>query len=132
MGGPFWAHKDAGGWSIPKGEYDPETEDPLSAALREFTEEVGVTAPVGEPIDLGVHAQPSGKRVRAYAVMADPDLGFVASNTFTMEWPRGSGRVQEFPEIDRAEWFALEEARLRVVSGQIPIIDALARHLGRI
>ena len=129
MGGPFWARRDAGGWSIPKGEYDPQTEDALAAALREFAEEIGAPAPVGEPIDLGVHAQPSGKRVQAYAVPADPELRFVASNTFEMEWPRGSGQVQAFPEIDRAQWFALVAARHKVVNGQVPILDTLAERL---
>ena len=129
MGGPFWARRDLGGWSIPKGEFDPAGEDPLIAALREFVEEIGVPAPTGTPIDLGVHVQRGGKRVHAFAVEADPTLAFLASNTFPLEWPRGSGRIQQFPEIDRAQWFELDEARRRVVSGQVPILDALAARL---
>lgn len=129
MGGPFWARRDEGGWSIPKGLYDADREDALAAARREFAEEIGVSAPSGEVIDLGEHVQRSGKLVRAFAVRAVGPLRFVASNTFPLEWPRGSGRIQEFPEIDRAEWFALPEARRKVVSGQVPILDALVARL---
>ncbi len=125
MGGPFWQHKDEGGWSIPKGEYDQAVEAPQDVARREFAEEIGVPAPEGDLLDLGVFIQPSRKRIRAYAVQADAGLRYVASNTFELEWPRGSGRISAFPEIDRAAWFGLDEARAKVVKGQIPILDAL-------
>jgi predicted NUDIX family NTP pyrophosphohydrolase len=125
MGGPFWQHKDDRGWSIPKGEYDAGAEAPWDVARREFAEEIGVPAPQGDVLDLGVFAQPSGKRIRAYAVPAGPDLRYLASNTFELEWPRGSGKISAFPEIDRAAWFGVEEARRKVVPGQIPILDAL-------
>jgi predicted NUDIX family NTP pyrophosphohydrolase len=128
MGGPFWAHRDRGAWSIPKGEYDPSDELPEDVARREFLEEIGVPAPEGELLDLGVQPQPSGKRVRTFAVAAPAtaEIRYVRSNEFTLEWPRGSGALRSFPEIDRAEWFPLDEARRRVVSGQVPILDALA------
>ena len=130
MGGPFWARRDAGAWSIPKGEFDPDAESALTAALREFAEEIGIPAPTGDPLDLGVHVQRGGKRVHAFAVPGRPDdVRFVASNTFRLEWPRGSGRIVEFPEIDRAAWFPLEHARTRVVSGQVAILDALKTQL---
>lgn len=119
MGGPFWARKDEAAWSVIKGEYDPETEDAQAAAVREFAEETGQPAPTGELLDLGEVKQSGGKRVRAWAVEA-PDLdpaGFV-SNTFTVEWPPRSGRQQEFPEIDRAEWMPLEVAETRLVKAQ--------------
>ncbi len=132
MGGPFWARRDVGGWSIPKGEYDPGEEQPFDVARREFAEEIGVPAPRGEVIDLGVAVQPSGKRVRTFAVPADESLGFVASNEFELEWPRGSGVVRRFPEIDRAQWFPLAQARTKVVSGQVPILDALRARLAEL
>jgi predicted NUDIX family NTP pyrophosphohydrolase len=126
MGGPFWARRDAGGWSIPKGEYDAATEVPLDVARREFAEEIGVPAPSGPVLDLGEWRQPSGKRVRAFAVAAGEErVRYVGSNTFQLEWPPGSGRVGVFPEIDRAEWRTLADARRLVVSGQVPILDAL-------
>lgn len=126
MGGPFWESKDNGGWSIPKGEYDAAAEDPLQAARREFVEEIGVPAPVGDLIDLGVHVQPSGKRIRCFAVAAPESVRFVASDEFSLEWPRGSGIVRSYPEIDRAGWFPLAEARRKLVPGQVPILQALA------
>ena len=130
MGGPFWARKDEGAWSIPKGEFDPDAESALTAARREFAEEIGVPAPPGDPLDLGVHVQRGGKRVHAFAVPGHPDdVRFVASNTFGLEWPRGSGRIVEFPEIDRAAWFPIEDARTRVISGQVGILDALETHV---
>ncbi len=129
MGGPFWASKDAGGWSIPKGEYDAATEVPYEAARREFAEEIGAPAPEGEVIDLGSQTQPSGKSIRTFAVEADDAVRYVVSNEFSMEWPRGSGEVRSFPEIDRAGWFSLPEARHKVVRGQVPILDALAQAL---
>jgi predicted NUDIX family NTP pyrophosphohydrolase len=128
MGGPIWASRDDGGWSIPKGEYDAAAEDPMEAARREFAEEIGVPAPAGAVIDLGVHLQPSGKQVRCFAVAvaAQESARYVASNEFTLEWPRHSGIVRSYPEIDRAEWFPLSEARHKLVSGQVPILNALA------
>lgn len=131
MGGPYWAHRDAGAWSIPKGEYDEAAEDPRDAARREFAEEIGVPAPDGELLDLGTHVQPGGKRVRAYAVTAPLSLAFVASNLFELEWPPGSGRIRAFPEVDRAAWFDLGTARRKVLSGQIPILDAFDRAVTR-
>jgi predicted NUDIX family NTP pyrophosphohydrolase len=130
MGGPFWARRDAGGWSIPKGEYTLGDEAPVDVARREFAEETGVPPPEGDLIDLGVFVQPSGKQITAFAVPAEASLAFVASNEFALEWPSGSGTVRSFPEIDRAEWFPLAEARRKVVGGQVPILDALARALG--
>ena len=124
MGGPFWARKDAGAWSVPKGEYDPE-EDPLAAARREFTEEMGSPPPHGTPVELGTVRQSSGKRLTVFALAGDLDADAIVSNTFPLEWPRGSGRVQEFPEIDRAAWFGLTDARHAVVRGQVPFLDLL-------
>ena len=125
MGGPFWSHRDDGAWSIPKGLYDPAVEDPLAAARREFAEEIGVAAPDGEAVDLGEFVQPSGKRVRTFAQQVHEPVEFVASNHFELEWPRGSGVLASFPEIDRAAWFPIEAARTKVVGGQVPILDAL-------
>ena len=125
MGGPFWARKDNGAWSIPKGEIDDESEDPLQVALREFEEEIGRPPPAGDYRPLGDFRQRSGKVVTAYALEADMDVASISSNTFSLEWPKGSGRTQQFPEIDRAAWFSPEEARDKLVNGQIPIVDAL-------
>lgn len=125
MGGPLWRSKDEGGWSIPKGLYQPD-EPPELAARREFAEEIGVLAPAGELLDLGECRQRSGKVIRTFAVAAPADLAFVASNEFQMEWPRGSGRVVSYPEIDRAQWFPLAVAERKLVSGQVPILQALA------
>lgn len=124
MGGPFWAKKDNGGWSIPKGEYEPP-EEPLAAAVREFEEEMGSPAPSGPYLALGELKQPSGKIVTTFAVPGDFELAGFASNLFTMEWPRGSGRLQQFPELDRAGWFPLDQAAVKLVKGQIPILQAL-------
>jgi predicted NUDIX family NTP pyrophosphohydrolase len=129
MGGPFWARKDARAWSIPKGEYD-STEDPLAAARREFEEEIGSPAPQGAVLYLGEQRQPGGKVIVTYAVEGDVDLSGFRSNTFAMEWPRGSGRIQEFPEVDRAEWMSISRAREMLVKGQVPILDALQDRLG--
>ncbi len=130
MGGPFWAHKDAGAWSIAKGECEP-SEDPLAAARREFTEETGLQPPAGEPIDLGsVRQRAAGKVVQAWAIEADLDATRITSNTFEVEWPRGSGRLESFPEVDRAGWFDLAGAREKLVPGQLPFLTALARKLG--
>jgi predicted NUDIX family NTP pyrophosphohydrolase len=129
MGGPFWARKDEGAWSIPKGELD-EGEEPLAAALREFAEEMGRPAPNGPTVELGEFRQPSGKRVIAFARAADFDAGEISGNTFEMEWPPRSGRRQSFPEIDRAEWMSPEVARVRLVRGQIAVLDALMASAG--
>lgn len=127
-GGPFWARKDAGAWSIPKGELDPD-EDPLAAALREFAEELGCHPPTGEPEPLGEVRQRSGKVVVAWAIEGDLDVTSITSNSVTTEWPRGSGRQITFPEVDRAEWFDLETAHQKLLEAQRPLLDALLRVL---
>ena len=129
MGGPFWARKDDGAWSIPKGEFEPP-EEPLDAARREFEEEMGSPPPSGPYLPLGDARQSTGKIVTAYAVQGDYDLDGFTSNLFELEWPRGSGRIQEFPELDRAAWFTPEVATTKLVKGQIPIIAALVAGLG--
>jgi predicted NUDIX family NTP pyrophosphohydrolase len=126
-GGPFWARKDDGAWSIPKGEY-PQDEDPWAAAQREFSEELGLAVPAGPRIDLGALKQPSGKVVTAFAVRGDLDVGDARSNTFELEWPKGSGRVREFPEVDRVEWFTVAQARSKVLKGQRAYLDLLMAH----
>ena len=128
MGGPFWARKDAHAWSIPKGEYT-EDEDPLAAALREFAEEMGTPAPAADYLHLGEFRQSSGKIITVYAGEQDFQPESIASNTFPLEWPKGSGRIQHYPEIDDARWFPVPEARLKLVKGQVPILDALANHV---
>ena len=127
-GGPFWARKDDGAWTIPKGEY-LEQEEPVAAAYREFEEEIGVSPPPGEPLDLGAARLSSGKIVTCFAVEGDVDLEGFQSNTFELEWPRGSGKVAAFPEVDRAEWFRLEAARVKLTVGQLPFLDRLSAHL---
>ena len=127
-GGPFWAKKDDGAWSIPKGEYD-EGEEALAVAKREFAEEVGAV-PDGEFIDLGEVIQPGRKRVRALALEGDFDVSRLQSNTFEIEWPPKSGRKQTFPEVDRAEWFAPEVARRKILAGQRPFIERLLARVG--
>src|SRR5215469_3471030 len=124
-GGPFWAKKDLGAWSIPKGEY-AEGQDPLSAARREFEEETGFVA-VGELLELGAVKQAGGKIVSAWAFEGDCDPADLRSNVFEMEWPPRSGRIAEFPEVDHAEWFSLAEARERILEGQVPLLAALER-----
>ena len=126
-GGAFWARKDKGAWSIPKGEL-AEDEDPLQGALREFAEETGHHV-TGEFIALDPLRQPGGKLVYAWAVEADFDPAQLRSNTFSMEWPPRSGRQASFPEIDRAAWFGLDEARSRILIGQVGFLDALAARL---
>lgn len=128
MGGPFWANKDDRAWSIPKGECE-EGEDSLATARREFEEELGSPPPDGDVISLGEQRQPSGKVITTYAVQGDFDLSGFQSNTFAMEWPRGSGRVQEFPEMDQAEWMTIGTAAGKLVKGQVPILDALRERL---
>ena len=122
-GGPFWAKKDAGAWSISKGEYD-EGEDALTVAKREFSEEVGA-APDGAFLDLGELIQPGRKRVRAFALEGDFDVSHLQSNTFELEWPPKSGRKQSFPEVDRAEWFSLPAAEEKLLPGQRPLLASL-------
>jgi predicted NUDIX family NTP pyrophosphohydrolase len=124
-GGPFWAKKDAGAWSIPKGEYE-DGEDARACALREFNEEIGAAAPEGELVDLGEVRQKSGKVVTAWALEGDTNAEEITSNTFTMEWPPRSGKTREFPEIDRAGWFGLDEARTKILPAQAPLLDRLA------
>jgi len=129
MGGPFWARRDAGAWSIPKGEYGPD-DDPLAAARREFEEEIGRPAPDGALTALGEVRQSGGKVVIAWAIEADIDVSEIESNTFTLEWPRGSGRMREFPEVDRADWLDVETAREKLVKGQIALLDRLLESVG--
>jgi predicted NUDIX family NTP pyrophosphohydrolase len=124
MGGPFWARRDAGGWSVPKGEYEPD-EAPEAAARREFREELGLPVPDGNLTDLGAVRQSGGKVVTAWALEGDLDPDLIVPGTFEMEWPKGSGRVQEFPEIDRVAWFCLDQARAKIVKSQQPFLDRL-------
>lgn len=126
-GGPFWARKDDGAWSIPKGEYS-EGDDPWATAQREFVEELGLAVPAGRRIDLGAVRQPSGKVVTAFAVHGDLDIADAHSNTFEMEWPRGSGKLREFPEIDRVDWFPVAGARAKLLKGQRVFLDRLMAH----
>ena len=127
--GPFWANKDRGAWSIPKGEC-AEGEDPLDAAKREFTEELGAAPPSRAFLDLGAIKQPSRKVVAAFAVEGDFDPATLNANRFELEWPPKSGRKQTFPEVDAAQWFAPAEARKRILAGQAPFIDRLLECLG--
>lgn len=133
MGGPYWAAKDAGAWSIPKGEYDPDSESALDAALREFAEELGVDAPAPPYAELGTFAYSSGKRVTVF--IAD-GVGFsldgLEFGEFELEWPPRSGSAQSFPEVDRVEWTSLDAARERLVKGQRRALDALERHLAEV
>lgn len=123
-GGPFWARKDAGAWSLPKGEYTDD-EDPWAAAQREFAEELGSAPPAGPRLELTPVRQAGGKVVTAFAVRGDFDVTRARSETFSMEWPKGSGRIREFPEIDRAEWFPVAAAREKLLAGQRPLLDQL-------
>jgi predicted NUDIX family NTP pyrophosphohydrolase len=127
-GGPFWQRKDLAAWSLPKGEY-LEGEDAFAAAKREFEEETGIR-PEGEFTPLGQLRQPGGKLVSAWAFEGDCDPAAIKSNLFSMEWPRGSGKMQEFPEIDRGEWFPLAVARPKILKGQAGFLERLAEHLG--
>ncbi len=128
MGGPLWAARDLGGWSIPKGQYDGD-ETALQAARREFEEELGLPAPGGDLVALGEATQRSGKVVTVWAVEGDLDPATAVPGTFTMEWPPRSGRVEEFPELDRVEWFDVEDGRPKLVEGQRPFLDRLVAHL---
>ncbi len=125
-GGPFWARRDDGVWSIPKGEH-ADGEDPWTAAQREFSEELGLAVPAGPRLDLGTLKQPSGKVVTAFAVHADLDITGARSNTFLLEWPKGSGTMREFPEVDRVDWLPVAQARAKLLKGQRAFLDRLMR-----
>ena len=127
-GGPFWARKDAGAWSIPKGEYG-DGDDPLACARREFEEETGHAPPAHGLVELGTLRQAVGKLVTAWAAPGDLDPAAITSNTFTMEWPPRSGVQQEFPEIDRAGWFDPETARAKLLAAQAELVDRLLEAL---
>ena len=129
-GGPFWAKKDQGAWSIPKGEYE-EGEYALAVARREFEEELGAPAPAGDAIELGEIAQPSRKLITAFAIEGDFDPSMLRSNLFEMEWPPKSGSIRSLPEVDRAAWFTVAEAREKILPGQRPFIDRLLERLGQ-
>lgn len=128
-GGPFWARRDAGVWSVPKGEY-AAGEDPQAAARREFAEELGTAPPGGPAEDLGEVRQKGGKVVHAWALEGELDAGSITSNTFELEWPPRSGRTIEVPEVDRAEWFSLTDARQKINPAQAELLDRLAAALG--
>ncbi|RPE45721.1 putative NUDIX family NTP pyrophosphohydrolase [Streptomyces sp. Ag109_O5-1] len=129
MGGPYFAKKDAGAWTVPKGEYGPE-EPAWAAARREFQEELGLPPPDGEAIELGEVRQTNGKIVTAWAIEADLDPAAIAPGTFEMEWPPRSGRIQEFPELDRVAWLTPDRARELIVKAQAAFLDRLAEHSG--
>ncbi|KOV57333.1 DNA mismatch repair protein MutT [Streptomyces sp. MMG1121] len=129
MGGPLWAKKDAGAWTVPKGEYEPD-EPAWQAARREFQEELGLAPPDGAAVPLGEVVQKNGKIVTAWAVEADLDLSGFTPGTFTMRWPPRSGREQEFPELDRVAWLGLDRARELVITAQTVFLDRLAEHAG--
>jgi predicted NUDIX family NTP pyrophosphohydrolase len=127
-GGPMWARRDLGAWSIPKGEYQAD-EDPLTAARREFQEELGVTPPDGAVDDLGEVRQKGGKVVHGWAVRGDLDVGSITSNTVIVQWPPRSGKTLEVPEVDRAEWFTVEVAREKINPAQVALLERLGRIL---
>jgi len=127
-GGPFWARKDDAAWSIPKGEYTDD-EEPWVAAQREFVEEIGLPVPDGPRVALPPVKQSGGKIVTAFAVEADLDVTDSVSNTFELEWPKGSGTIKEFPEMDRVAWFPVAEAHVKLLKGQRPLLDHLVAHL---
>jgi predicted NUDIX family NTP pyrophosphohydrolase len=129
-GGPFWAKKDQGAWSIPKGEHE-EGDVPLAVARREFHEELGELAPAGAAIELGELVQPSRKVITAYGIEGEFDPSRLKSNLFEIEWPPKSGTMQSFPEVDRAEWFTPEEAREKILPGQRLFLDRLLERLGQ-
>jgi predicted NUDIX family NTP pyrophosphohydrolase len=128
LGGPLWSRRDSAAWSIPKGEYGAD-ETALQAARREFEEELGLPVPDAELIELGTVTQSGGKQVTAWAAEADLDLDRVVPGTFELEWPRGSGRLQQFPELDRVAWFPPEQAHDRLIASQRQFLDRLADHL---
>ena len=127
LGGPYFARRDAGAWTVPKGEYAPD-EPAWDAARREFQEELGLPPPDGEAVPLGEVKQAGGKTVTVWAVEADLDPAAVVPGTFTMEWPPRSGRTQEFPELDRVAWLPLDRAREVIVKAQAAFLDRLAEH----
>lgn len=127
-GGPFWAKKDDGAWFIPKGEIEP-TEEPLGAARREFHEELGVEAPEGDPVALGSVKNKGGKVICAFALAGDVSLQDFRSNTFQLEWPPRSGKLRDFPEVDRAAYFGLAEAARKLHVAEQPLLERLQRHL---
>jgi predicted NUDIX family NTP pyrophosphohydrolase len=129
MGGPFWARKEDAAWSIPKGEHGPD-EDPFAVALREFEEETGSPVPAADFVPLGAVRSSGGKVLTAWAAEGDLDADATTSNTFELEWPPRSGRVQEFPEIDRTAWVPVDVARTKLVKGQVPLLDRLIDALG--
>jgi predicted NUDIX family NTP pyrophosphohydrolase len=129
-GGPLWARRDAGAWSIPKGEYAAD-EDALIAARREYAEELGSAPPEGEALPLGEVKQRSGKFVAAWALRGDLDASAITSNTFELEWPPRSGRMRSFPEVDRAEWFSVAPAREKLNPAQVELLDRLLDALSR-
>ncbi len=128
MGGPFWARKQTQSWSVPKGEYPPD-EEPLVAAVREFAEEIGTPPPAVDYFELGAFRQPSGKIITVFAAESDFRPDGIVSNTFPLEWPRGSGIIQDFPEVDDARWVTETDARGKLVKGQLRILDALLERL---
>jgi predicted NUDIX family NTP pyrophosphohydrolase len=127
MGGPFWAGKDEHAWSIPKGEHE-SGEDSLQAARREFSEELGLEVPAGEPFALGSVKQASEKIVSVWALEADLDVPEIHGDTFELQWPRGSGQIACFPEVDRAGWFDIDTAAVKLVRGQVAFLDLLVQH----
>lgn len=130
MGGPFWARRDVGAWSVPKGELEPG-EEPLAAARREFAEELGLPVPDGELLALGDLTQKNGKVVTVWALAADLDPAAIVPGTFELQWPKGSGRVQQFPELDRVAWLSVQDARGRIVTAQQAFLDRLLAAVGR-
>ncbi|HYU02589.1 MAG TPA: NUDIX domain-containing protein [Jatrophihabitantaceae bacterium] len=130
MGGPLWARRDAGGWTIPKGEYQPD-EEPLDAARREFAEELGLPVPAADLVELGSIKQAGGKVVTAWAGEGDVDPAVIVPGTFDLEWPKGSGQIQQFPELDRVAWFEMDEAAQKLVAAQREFLDRLAERLSR-
>ncbi|MET9790922.1 NUDIX domain-containing protein [Streptomyces canus] len=128
MGGPFFARRDAGAWTVPKGEYEPDSETAWDAARREFQEELGLPPPDGEAVPLGEVRQTNGKVVTAWAIEADLDPAAMVPGLFSMEWPPKSGQMREFPELDRVEWFRLDRARAVIVKAQAAFLDRLAEH----
>jgi predicted NUDIX family NTP pyrophosphohydrolase len=127
-GGPFWAKKDDGAWFIPKGQINTD-EAPLAAALREFKEELGFDAPAGEPLELGTVTNKGGKLIYCWALPGSPDLAAFHSNTFWLEWPPRSGKEREFPEVDRAQYFGLEQAAIKMHPAELPLLERLLTRL---